>query len=93
MLKSTINIALFISFLATSLSAQSTAGIFGGWNSSTFFHKKDHNPHYVANYNSDDTFIFGLFFKERKERLFNLSLNLDYLVRNVLIDAYYGGFH
>jgi opacity protein-like surface antigen len=91
LLKSVIYIVFSILFFTTSLNAQSTIGVFSGWNSSTFFDKGDPNSHYSANYDSDDTFIFGLYFKERKKRFFNLSLNFDYLVRNVFIDAYYGG--
>jgi hypothetical protein len=91
MLKWYIHITFLVIFLTTGVRAQSITGLFGGWNSSTFFQKEDPNPHYAADYDSDDTFIIGLSFKERKDRVFNLGLSLDYLVRNVFIDAYYGG--
>jgi len=61
LLKSVIYIVFSILFFTTSLNAQSTIGVFSGWNSSTFFDKGDPNSHYSANYDSDDTK------KERKD--------------------------
>ena len=78
MLKTSIYIAFLFIFFSTGLRAQSIIGIFGGWNSSAFFHKEDSNPHYAADYDSEDIFILGLSIKERKDRLFNIGLVLDY---------------
>jgi len=91
MLKYSINIILLFTLSTFGLKGQCLVGIFGGMNFSTFYCRSETDPHFEINFHSDNTYIIGLNFKERKDRIFNLSLNLDYLIRNVFVDAYYGG--
>lgn len=72
------------------LHGQSLIGLYGGLGSSVFFDRSS-TPHYTANYNSKNTYTFGLHYKERKNKLLNLALGLEYLHRNVDINASYGG--
>lgn len=83
-------ITLLILISSNFLNGQSLIGVYGGVNSSDFYDKSS-TPHYSADYKSKNSYLFGFHFKERRDKLLNLTLGFDYLHRNVMINASYGG--
>lgn len=86
-------IILYITFLIllspNLLNGQSLIGVYGGINSSKFHYSATN--HFSADFDSKNTWLFGIHYKGRKDQLINLSLAVDYLYRAVFIDAHYGG--
>lgn len=84
-----LNIVFLILISPSILYGQSLIGVYGGINSSKFHYSATN--HFSADFDSKNTYLFGLHYKGRKDQLINLSLGIDYLYRTVLIDAHYGG--
>jgi hypothetical protein len=89
MKKRKVLILLVLQLLSYASFSQSSIGLFGGYNSSSFFDKEDYG--YNATYKSVPTYILGFLYKEQQNKFLNISFSLDYLKRSVDIDAYYGG--
>lgn len=89
MKKLKVYIIIVIVFFSLDSFSQSLIGVYGGFNSSTFYDKEIY--HYDATYESKPTYIFGIYYKEREHKHLNMTWSVDYLYRTVKIDANYGG--
>ncbi len=65
---------------------QSYLELFGGYNYSDYYTSED--PHLVTNFKSYGTYLIGINYAERQQKIINLKLGLDYLYRkfNLKID-------
>jgi opacity protein-like surface antigen len=82
-------ILLIFQLLSVASFCQSSIGLFGGYDNSTFYDKEGH--HYKADYMTSPNYIIGVLFKEKQNKFLNLTFSLDYLKQSVEIDANYGG--
>lgn len=84
---------VFLMFLLISklVVSQSLLGVYAGYNKSKFYDSFDSNPHQGVSYEPYDTYCFGISYKERKDQLLNLTLNLDCLKRELDYRYYNGG--
>jgi len=89
MKRKTVLIILIFQLLSVTSFCQSSIGLFGGYNSSSFYDKE--SDHFQATYETYPTYIFGIIYKEKQNKFLNVTFSLDYLKRSVEIDANYGG--
>lgn len=88
-MKTIIPIILFFLFIIDKGHAQSLIGLTGGYTKS-FFRCNKRNYASGGNFSQvKNDYTFGIFYKERKEQRFNLTMDLNFLHRNTF--AYLSG--